>query len=401
MNRIAWFIEVLCLLMFSTVSRSSGQINNAPKQPYRILLDDVLSEKPLNYSQLFSNCQFIPLETNENCLINNLADIKIENNVIYILDRQMFSGRVLMFSITGQYLSKVDKTGIGPDEYTRFTNYDIDQHKKQIAIFDRSKKKLNFYDFQGNFKNELLFNNSYSAFTLNKNQIFLYKDPLNANDYILHIQDFSSNSLVKLLKSSRTSILDGSYVKVGSVNFYKYGDDVRFLPSFSDTLYAIKNQIIEPFLIIESKKYKLSDNDFLMINNDLRNRAGASSPPLISIIEKFTNFDNYAENDELIFFKFKLGMRFYFTFYDKISGKTICSSWLKDDLTSVNPIVITIIGDKLIAYISPSRFSHLKKEMTLGKIKVSSENKEILSEISEFDNPVIVILTINKNTMFQ
>ena len=212
------------------------------------------------------------------------------------------------------------------------------------------------------FKNELLFNNSYSAFTLNKNQIFLYKDPLNANDYILHIQDFSSNSLVKLLKSSRTSFLDGSYVKVGSVNFYKYGDDVRFLPSLSDTIYSIRNQIIEPFLTIESKKYKLSDNDYLMINNDLRNRAGASSPPLISTIERFTNFDNYAENNELIFFKFKLGMRFFYTFYNKASGKTICSSWLKDDLTNVNPIVITIIGNKLIAYISPSRVSDLRRK---------------------------------------
>jgi hypothetical protein len=409
MIRIAWFIEVLCLLMFITGLRSSGQINDAPEKPYRILLDDVLSEKPVYYSRLFSNCQLVPLETNENCLINNIADIKIENDVIYILDRQMFSGRVLMFSMTGQYLSKVDKTGNGPDEYTGFANYDIDQQKKQITVLDLSRKKMIFYDFNGNYKNELRFNYKYSGFTLSKNQIFLYKDPIPrisedfTNDYILHILDFSGNSLSKLLKTSDTRFLDVPVTKVGSVNFYKYGNDVRFMPSLSDTVYSIKDQTIKPFLIVESKKYKLSENDLLMINNDLRNRGKgqSSSPPLISTIERFTNFESYAENIEWIFFRFKLGMKAFFTFYDKISGKTICSSWLRDDLTNINPNVISMNGNKMIAFISPSRFSAIKKDMIAGKIKVTGENKKILSGISEIDNPVIVILTLNEKTMFQ
>lgn len=385
---------------------SKGQIDETSEKPHRILLDNVLSEDPIYFSRLFSNCQLIPLETNENCLINSIADIRIENNIIYILDRQAFSGRVLMFSMTGQYLSKVDKNGNGPDEYTRFTCYDIDQQQKTIAVLDRSKKKLNFYDFQGNFKNELLLNFNYSGLTLSKNQIFLYKDPLarlsegSVNDYVVHILDRSGNSQVKLLKSSETRFLDVPVVKVGSGNFYEYGNEVRLLPSLSDTIYSIKDQTVKPFFIIESKKYNLSDDDLNMITNDLRNR-GSGRPPLISTIEKFTNFDNYAENNELIFFRFSLGKKaFFFTFYDKISGKTICSSWLRDDLTNINPTVITMNGNNVIAYISPSRFSAIKKDMIADKTKLTAENKQILLGVSEIDNPVIVILTLNKKTMF-
>lgn len=405
-NRITQFIGILWLIMSITAFKSYCQINETPETPYRILLDNVLSEEPIYFSRLFSNCHLIPLETNEDCLINSIADIRIENNIIYLTDRQAFSGRILMFSMTGQYLSKVDKNGIGPYEYTRFTCYDIDQQQKKIAVFDRSKKKLNFYDFQGKFKNELLLNFNYSGFNLSKNHIFLYKDPLDRlsedfdNDYVVHILDYAGNSQGKLLKSSETKFLDVPGVNVGSVYFFEYDNEVRFHPSYSDTIYSIKDQTIRPFLIIDSKKYRLTDDDFKMINNDLRNR-GTGQPPLISTIEKLTNFDYYAENNELIFFRFRLGVKgFYFTFYDKISGKTLCSNWHRDDLTNINPNIISLNENNVLAYISPSRFSAIKKDIMAGKIKLTPENKQILERVSELDNPVIVILTLNKKPIF-
>jgi 2-hydroxy-3-keto-5-methylthiopentenyl-1-phosphate phosphatase len=79
---------------------------------------------------------------------------------------------------------------------------------------------------------------------------------------------------------------------------------------------------------------------------------------------------------------------------------TLCSSWLRDDLTNINPNLISMNENNVLAYISPSRFSEIKKDMIADKIKLTPENKQILEKVSELDNPVIVILTLNKKPLF-
>lgn len=48
-------------------------------------------------------------------------------------------------------MRKIDKKGIGPNEYIRLSDFNVDIDKKELIIFDKEKKQLLSYDFNGNF----------------------------------------------------------------------------------------------------------------------------------------------------------------------------------------------------------------------------------------------------------
>ena len=84
--------------------------------------------------------KFIPLETNDSCLFSEIREIKIVDNKIYIIDDKR--SKLLVFDISGKFITQIGNLGNGPGEYVAPSNFNIDKEKQIITIADVGLSKL-------------------------------------------------------------------------------------------------------------------------------------------------------------------------------------------------------------------------------------------------------------------
>lgn len=77
--------------------------------------------------RVFSDVEFIPLETNERCLLGNIVKVIGRDSVLYVLaqygkssDRQLH-----MFGMDGHHIAQISNKGGGPGEYLRLGSFTI------------------------------------------------------------------------------------------------------------------------------------------------------------------------------------------------------------------------------------------------------------------------------------
>ncbi len=94
---------------------------------------------------------YVKLETSDDCLIQRINRISVFENKIYIHDSKMKS--VIVFDLKGIFLFKIQKVGMGPEEYNDITSFCIDGINKNIVIHDISKNSIYKYcAYNGKFK---------------------------------------------------------------------------------------------------------------------------------------------------------------------------------------------------------------------------------------------------------
>lgn len=53
--------------------------------------------------------EFIPLETNDNCLVGNITNIKVINDHIYMVNQYE---KLLVFDLSGKFITQIGNSGI-------------------------------------------------------------------------------------------------------------------------------------------------------------------------------------------------------------------------------------------------------------------------------------------------
>ena len=131
-------IEIL-LVLFVLLSCNTSN-NTSIKE---LSINNSFDDSNITLSKIASSSEIIPLETNDSILIGEIKKILCENNYIYISD-----GRTLFkFNDKGYFISKINKIGTGPDEYTSITDFQICSNDK-VWILSRKDKRLCNYSWQ-------------------------------------------------------------------------------------------------------------------------------------------------------------------------------------------------------------------------------------------------------------
>ena len=97
-------------------------------------------------SQIATDIQYIPLETNEECLITTVSQIfTFKDKIIVFDDRQK---NIYLFEATGKFLRTIGKKGVGPGEYNEAFRVSFNDKDSTILVKDRENI---FYGLDGNF----------------------------------------------------------------------------------------------------------------------------------------------------------------------------------------------------------------------------------------------------------
>ncbi|MDD4782002.1 MAG: 6-bladed beta-propeller [Tissierellia bacterium] len=217
-------------------------------------------------SKIVSSTKMIPLETNDSILIGEINKILCKNNYIYVSD-----GRTLFkFDNNGHFVSKINKVGAGPNEYTSITDFQICSNDK-VWILSRKDKRLCNYSWNGILENRIRLNfwiNNICLLTDNSMLLFTGNETEGGNKYQLKKIDLSTKNIVdNYIKIDNER---SKYLFVKSTNHFNYENNSKngfFFDIFNDTIYGIYSNKIRAKYYIDINKKNIP-NSFFKKNYD-------------------------------------------------------------------------------------------------------------------------------------
>lgn len=328
------------------------------------------------------DCQFIPLETNDSCLVATVSDMVFDSSRLYLIDGK--SNLVFAFSLSGEFISQVGNVGSGPSEYQYPVNLHIDKTKQELIVADANTPKLVYYDLKTlKYKRQLRSDDYFTncAWLPNGDIILAsgssYVTPKRERFYA-QIADENLKRKQYICPCS----FDPQYrLAIGSV-FYTFQDQVFLNLPFLHSIYQINETTCEETYAIELKGFQMPDQNWLKANAEENYFAALSHSDYVSAIQ-------CQETNRYLYVTFLVGgSKDYIAFYDKEQKSSMIYSgydFIKE--TSLNGLskVITTYNDTFVATINPDVLK--EKGTTIEELAQLSQSLPAES------NPILCLFT--------
>ncbi|MDR0940414.1 MAG: DUF4934 domain-containing protein [Mediterranea sp.] len=360
----------------------------------------------LKLSQLGNHVRYVPLETTDSSLIGHRARVSVLKRHILVT----FPNNCLLFDKeTGKFMGKVGRVGPDPTSYSSPEPcYD---EANDWLYFKREPYKWVKYDTRGHYLGTFAFSKVGSApacCLFDGPRIIAYHEgmegPANsitffdasgmATDSIpsslgkgISIRDLLSVNIKKLGNMSFMLLIGKDVHQVTSQDrtLWMSNQNVRFMEHFSDTLYTLEKNRLEPYLVFDTGKWKSGEDarqvapgttDCMMIGSVLESGNGLFFQCALDIYneEKIPVFNGI---------------------YDKKTGRTYMApleDGIADDLQGLMPFHPQSVN-KHGEYASLIEAGEVTEWMD-GHPEVGRLPQwEPLTKLVEDDNPVAVIVT--------
>lgn len=118
------------------------------------LTDYIESEKEdeVTLSGLVDSLEYIPLQTPDDIPVDVLLAVKMSSDNIFVMDRQQ---KLYRFDMQGRFLNLIGSRGEGPQEYISAVNFEVDEDRDAVYLFDIYRKKIKSYRMSGTFMGDI------------------------------------------------------------------------------------------------------------------------------------------------------------------------------------------------------------------------------------------------------
>ena len=243
------------------ILKNTSQQNNPDNDKFfEIKYEELLKQKNIcHLSQIANDVQYIQLETNEHCLISELAKYYFSDSLIFVAVKD----HVLEFSINGKFIRQIGKPGNGPGEISSIIMISVLPKQRMIVIHDHIKSKMIYFSFNGNFIKTVTVPRHKYIKVLNNGMYISYEEALGKSEENYFSLTSESGKIISAAKnynqwSSRTgqpSIILNWFFEP----FYLYQKNTFFKTMFNDTVYTINENKIIPRYFINLGKSKLPE----------------------------------------------------------------------------------------------------------------------------------------------
>lgn len=113
-----------------------------------VIINSEFTEKDyIKLSEFVESIEIIPLETSQDYLINIVGKIVKHKDLFYVGSANSLIDKVFVFDKNGKFVYKLDKRGVGPNEYIEIRDFDVIDNSK-IVVISRSNPGIYVYDIQ-------------------------------------------------------------------------------------------------------------------------------------------------------------------------------------------------------------------------------------------------------------
>ncbi|MGM0635105.1 MAG: 6-bladed beta-propeller [Bacteroidota bacterium] len=189
----------------------------------------------------------VEIEQYEGIFIEQIDDIKVSKNFIFILDKS--NSALYQFRKNGKFVRKFDQFGEAPHEFLNLNDFDLDEKAKIIYLLSVDDRKLISYDFNGNFLNSIRLDfQAFQLAVLDQKLLVFRGSFFDANNSNIKIVDIETNKIVNELSSFPDGIFPINLDNItGSLN---KTESVLVNEPLTYDIYEVKNNELE-------LKYKL------------------------------------------------------------------------------------------------------------------------------------------------
>ena len=356
-----------------------------------LILIDTSREYPESDLRLsdVAEVKYIPLRYGKDSIVfagSGVYATTVYRDTIYILNfKPYILSQIISYDMLGNPLTKIDKMGRGPNEYTQLISYMLDTTRRVIYGWDRESKKILVYDFDGNCLKEKFLNAKYEKMAnLNDDYIlgynsysFMESDTpgkvinigcktvtfINKDDFTETVYDFDyekpvPNNRQSIIINNLTHTKEGIYItNERSDTVYFLDRDLRLTPRIVDITPHSKYRMSAIMPTIETDRYLFLSNEYYLDN-----------PPY-----KSPDYYIYDKQEKQIY-RLKTDESLQATFV-----------LLANDYIAMNQYDLTRTHN-YAALIGPPY--HLHKEYD----NLPPELREIVDTLDDLDNPVLMLI---------
>ncbi len=322
----------------------------------------------IRLNDLFDITQVLPLETTDDFLLSSINLIGNPEKVLIFneSDRLYYVDKA-----TGKLLSKIDRKGNGPEEYTyiRIASADNDGN---ALVYDPDRKALLKYSPQGKLISSVKNDSIGSVSQLADGNYAVSYGPLIKSCPGIAIYDKDFNLLRQGLTNDP---LKSNFILMFNTMFENEGKCYFQDSPFNDTLFCVTSEKDVPFLVLSSGDYKTPIDAYETYDVYKRDRGSY-------IMNKYGQFAG-----DRLFITFSYGEKKYHDVWDMKTSKLLYRSAIGKD-GGVAGIPMEIEGTEVVVW----------PKLTYGDkvyVEVQAEEAQaFLPSVSETDNPILVELTL-------
>lgn len=223
--------------------------------------DSIRVERDIKLSDLADSVVYIPLETDDDCLI----DIIMSGNIIKTGTHWFLSSNTRQFQYTldGRYVRSFGSRGGGPGEFNYIQQTDVNEQSGLLFLLTTSGK-INVYDIKtGKFLRAMKIPSV-------DTQQFAMLDDSTAVTFLpnnngqqrerLFISGLRGDTLHTFFRSDLFEVRSGKRWVMGSSTdryLFHYADKVCYKEYYNDTLFVVTPQSLEPRYIVDLGKYSI------------------------------------------------------------------------------------------------------------------------------------------------
>ena len=368
-----YLFSFLCLCCVLSVSA---------QKPVVINLAKAISESPkeIMLNELASDIRYVPLETTDDCLMNN------EFYIMQYTGEDIITSGIFHFDKNGKFLNKIGSKGQGPEEYLQGLFAFGDWKNKLLYV--QNWTTLTCYGFDGTFVRSVptpqlnmgaagLFDENYILYS---NDIY-YADK--ANPIQLYMVDSQNGKTVSKWRGHLEENKKYGMILTSRDFMYNYDNSLFYKP-------ALENVI---FKILSPKKRQLVYK-FDCSGKDIDVSADEVDPK-----KRFQFLSVYwaKETAQYLFVNYGMKNISRLGIYDK-EKKTFTNVTIKDNLAGgydIHPAWTSDDNHLLMVYYAGGLLQDKEKRYSTGLLpERKKELDELLKNIKEDDNPVVILVTL-------
>jgi hypothetical protein len=362
MIRKIYHFIVFCILINACSDKQPGfSLRDTP------ILINIQDAKEIKLDTITNkHISYIPLETNDKCLIGDIEKIIIKHDKIHVADFTVAKA-LFVFDIQGKFLFKIDRKGKGPGEYVNFHDFDIFSNG-DIYIWDVDLCKFLIFSSNGTFIQDLKLKHRADYFCILDNQFYLSQI---FRQGIVQVNLMSYSMLEDKYKEiiEGRGLYDSNLVNSSYYKFYFSPVNTYYAPRFSEIVYSIDDAGIHPAIGLTG--LPIPPKNIIKQWSRQPNKMLDDKEYLKDIIHVYETENYISMNIEINFF-FNL-------IYEKTSRKSYSLAPLYKTIGI--PFIMGSTGSHFFGILTPD-FKNLSN--------IINHRKE-LSNLTEDSNPVVVL----------
>lgn len=336
-------------------------------------IDIKKTNKRIDSEQIVNSEQYVKLQTNNECLIGEIIDIKLYKDFLYVLEQTGSLSRILVFDLEGNFKYQLGSYGRGPEEIDNPRSFCFKD--SSVFVWDKSVHhlKLNnqyvkkmFECFEAGAKFEIW----------NGKFVFLH-GPME-NEYI-SLVDMNGKTIDKLK-------LDDIHCNLGCSDndmIIKSNGNIILYSTMLDKIYTLKENDLLPI-------YKTRYGNMGSLS-DVVPKKSVSPYELLKIINKPGHCINYKyfETNDLIFINCHYNRKLISTilYKNKWETKSFASLYNSKLKTDVSPDFM--IDDNTFCKV-------LNLYEFINKEDIDADFKDLIDDSRIDDNPVLFMYNFKR-----